>query len=184
MRTYTGRLVNPLALKPEDIDIRDISHSLSNICRYNGHSAWHYSVCQHSVYVAMMLDALNPTLQLKGLLHDAAEAYLCDIPRPLKNTPEFAFYHTVEDSAMGAIYQAFGLGDFGTGSSDYGNIKYADNAVLVAEGLVLMSEAYNIGISPAPIRIEQIQPNQAEDLFLGLYGELIGKRHFGLAFQS
>lgn len=73
-----------------DIDIRDIAHALSQLCRYNGHTAAFYSVAQHSVVVSHLADA-HP---LWGLLHDAAEAYVGDMTAPWKRC-----------SAMGPLYR-------------------------------------------------------------------------------
>lgn len=70
--TYTGRQFWPLDPRAEDIDIRDVAHHLSLICRFNGAGRAFYSLAQHSCLVA---DTLDAPLKLWGLLHDAAEAY-------------------------------------------------------------------------------------------------------------
>lgn len=103
--TWTGRMVRPLVLKHEDIDLEDIAHSLANKCRFNGHCKF-LSVAQHSVLVAKKLPS---ELQLWGLLHDASEAYLDDIPKPLKELPEFVFYKVAEAAAMKVICERFDL---------------------------------------------------------------------------
>jgi hypothetical protein len=106
IQTFTGRKVFPLDLKPEDIDELDIAHSLARLCRFNGHCREFYSVAQHSIHVASML---TPEFFLAGLLHDASEAYLGDLSRPLKVLPEFAFYRAAEERAMAAIARRFGF---------------------------------------------------------------------------
>lgn len=105
IRTWSGKLVRPLALRHEDIDLEDIAHALSNKCRFNGHCKF-ISVAQHSVLVAKKLHA---SLQLWGLLHDASEAYLDDLVKPLKELPEFAFYKQAEKNAMRIICERFDL---------------------------------------------------------------------------
>lgn len=109
IRTYTGRFVDPLNLRVEDVHINDIAHSLSLQCRYNGHSYGFLSVARHSVWVAEMLRS-DPALALWGLLHDAAEAYLGDLVAPLKHGPVLGpvFQHA-EDQALKVIAKAFGL---------------------------------------------------------------------------
>lgn len=86
IRTFTGKRFYPLKPTIEDIDILDIAHALSNQCRFSGHSKWHYSVGQHSVYVSQVVRSLggSPTDIMWGLLHDASEAYLVDLPTPVK----------------------------------------------------------------------------------------------------
>jgi 5'-deoxynucleotidase YfbR-like HD superfamily hydrolase len=71
---------------PDDVDLHDIAHALSNICRFGGHTRKFYSVAEHSlrVFKAMKEAGCGPTLCLWGLLHDAPEAYLGDVVRPLK----------------------------------------------------------------------------------------------------
>ncbi|MEP2447551.1 MAG: hypothetical protein ABJI69_10005 [Balneola sp.] len=76
------RLVDPFDLKPEDICIKDIAHHLARICRWNGGVNGFYSVAEHSIKVAA---SVAPQFRLWGLLHDAAETYIGDITRPVKN---------------------------------------------------------------------------------------------------
>ncbi len=87
--TCTGRSVHILNPRPEEIDIEDVAHALSHACRFAGHVPAFYSVAQHSILVSELLDARTA---LWGLLHDASEAYLHDLTRPLKRalaaTPE------------------------------------------------------------------------------------------------
>ncbi|HKK06533.1 MAG TPA: hypothetical protein VKA50_11875 [Gammaproteobacteria bacterium] len=79
--TYTGRRVDLLDPDPATIEPEDIAHALSNMCRFNGHCRHFYSVAEHSWHVALLVSRENA---LQGLMHDAAEAYVADITRPLK----------------------------------------------------------------------------------------------------
>lgn len=87
MLTATGGQVDPVLPASEDIRIEDIAHSLARICRYNGHTTYHYSVAQHCVLLSQHVPFL---LQHYALMHDAAEAYVGDLSRPLRSRlPEF-----------------------------------------------------------------------------------------------
>ena len=88
--TFTGEDFAPRCPNPDKLHLRDIAHALSLLTRANGHFAQFYSVGQHSLNCAREAAArgLSPLVQLGALLHDASEAYLCDIPRPLKRAME------------------------------------------------------------------------------------------------
>ncbi len=110
IKTWCGRRVNPLALMPADVLIMDIAHSLARQCRYQGHTGGFLSVARHSIEVSQYLvDHGRPDLALHGLLHDASEAYLGDVPRPMKHQREFDGYRKAEERADQAIAQVFGL---------------------------------------------------------------------------
>lgn len=102
--TYSGRFFDILKPEEYDYDIEEIAHALSNICRYTGHVNKFYSVAEHSVLVSHIVPR---DLALVGLLHDASEAYLGDVAKPLKNLlPE---YEKIEESVEVAIAKAFGI---------------------------------------------------------------------------
>lgn len=93
IETFTGKKFDFSNPQPDMIDIADIAHALSLLCRYNGHCSQFYSVAEHSVLLArhvMEHGAYKPTDMLTMLLHDAAEAYIGDMPAPLKDMmPQF-----------------------------------------------------------------------------------------------
>jgi hypothetical protein len=111
IETHSGRAFRPLAPDSADIVISDIAHALSRQCRFSGHTREHYSVAEHSVRVSELLQwqGHSKRKQLWGLLHDASEAYLVDIPLPLKCAPEFAPYRRAEERLMAVICRRFGL---------------------------------------------------------------------------
>jgi uncharacterized protein len=121
IRTFTGRRFWPLNPLAEDVAIEDIAHHLALINRFAGATYEPYSVAEHSVRVSlrverMILDriggGLSPLVRagaLWGLLHDAPEAYLVDIPRPVKHDPRMAAYRTFEDVLEETTAEAFGL---------------------------------------------------------------------------
>jgi hypothetical protein len=104
--TFTGKKFYPLDPRPEDININDIIHALSNQCRFAGHCMQFYGVAQHCVLVSLMCP---PEDQLWGLIHDAGEAYLVDVPSPLKKMPEFEGYRSAEKKLMSVICDVFDL---------------------------------------------------------------------------
>lgn len=105
-QTFTGRKSWPLDPRPGDFDVRDIAHALSMRCRYGGMTTRFFSVAQHSIMVAALCPAW---CQLEGLLHDASEAYLDDIRRPLKLTRAMTAYREAEALTELAIARQFGL---------------------------------------------------------------------------
>jgi len=104
IRTFTGLYMNVFEPTPEMINIRDIAHALSMECRFSGHLPNFYSVAEHSVMVSRIAPK---ELKLQALLHDASEAYLRDIPRPIK--PKLTNYKAIEDKLMRIIAGKFGF---------------------------------------------------------------------------
>lgn len=101
----SGILFDVFNPKAEDIRIEDIAHALSNLCRYGGHSPKFYSVGQHSVLCSLQPGSYQE--QLEFLLHDASEAYLVDLPRPIKkNMPD---YVRIENNLLQVIFEHFNL---------------------------------------------------------------------------
>jgi hypothetical protein len=104
IQTVSGRYFPLLAPTPDDIRIEDIAHHLSNICRFTGAVREFYSVAQHSVLVSQIVP---PQDALAALLHDASEAYITDISKPLK--PHLGGYAEIETRIMEVVLQVFGL---------------------------------------------------------------------------
>ena len=115
--------------------IEDIAHALSNICRFGGHTREFYSVAQHSVAVSLRVPA---ELRVPALLHDAAEAYLGDIPRPLKTQFELHEYCDAESYLLECIFRQLRV----PWPSDeaWTRIKQADNEMLDIEQRDLMPD--------------------------------------------
>lgn len=111
LQTFTGKKFYPLAPRQEDISIIDIAWSLSGINRYLNHTNKSWSVGKHSILGALIIwkRTANKELAKWFLLHDASEAYLGDIIKPLKLLPEFAFYREKERALSGLILEKFGL---------------------------------------------------------------------------
>ena len=108
LQTFTGKKFYPFDPDPELICIEDIAHGLSMECRYSGQCRRFYSVAQHSVLMARDM-FVRADLKRQALLHDAHEAYLKDLPSPLKQLPEFQFYKDACRHLQKLINVKFGL---------------------------------------------------------------------------
>jgi hypothetical protein len=165
IQTFTGRKFSPFEPRMEDIDIRDIAHALSLQARFNGHTLSFYSVAEHSVRVSL---SLVSEVALWGLLHDAAEAYVGDLPRPLKrNIPEF---EAIEIKLLEKIISRFGLS-----WPMPPEVAHADDILLVTECRDLMSappEPWNIPAEPLAGKIVPLGCEAAEEQFLTRFKQL------------
>ena len=107
--TYTGVYLDPFDIQPANIRIEDIAHALSMMTRANGHLLHFYSIAQHCANCAAEAKArgLSNKVQLVCLLHDAAESYISDVPRPVKN--RLMGYKQAEQRIIDAVFEAFGI---------------------------------------------------------------------------
>ena len=105
--TVTGKHFDPVCPDPEQIDVFDIAHALSMICRVNGHVRCFYSVAQHSIACAKEAEARgwSREIVLGCLFHDGSEAYLSDVTRPVK--AELPYYLEVEERLQNMIWERF-----------------------------------------------------------------------------
>ena len=136
--TYTSVHFTPTEPKAEDIRIEDIAHALSMICRGNGHVKTFYSVGEHCINCAAEAEArgYSKRVVLACLLHDAQEAYLSDVTRPVKqHLPEYSVY---EDRLQEAIYEKFLGGPLNEYESKV--VKVIDDAMLYYEFYEFMAE--------------------------------------------
>lgn len=169
--------VTPLELAPDDIDIQDIQHALSNICRFNGHCREFYSVAQHSVHVSELLarNGYGVPCQLVGLLHDASEAYLGDIIRPLKKTGHFESYLDIELDISRKVMNKF-LPPAWNWLSFSGPVEWADNDLLTSEAIQLFNIQPKDWGKESPddyFLIKPVNPTDAKLLFEDRFHELV-----------
>lgn len=165
MQTYTGRQFFVMDPRPQDVDIHDIAHALSMLCRYNGHVNRFYSVAEHCVLVSRLVP---PEEALWGLLHDATEAYMGDMVRPLKN--HMPSYREAEDVVMLAIAEHFGLPD----TMPVG-VKTADTRLLLDERDALLGPPpaeWDVDGAPYGVTIEAWSPAEAKAQYLSRFKEL------------
>lgn len=179
IETFTGKKFPILEPDPALICIEDIAHALSNQGRWTGHTRFFYSVAEHSVLVSQYSSPLD---RLEGLLHDASEAYLSDISRPIKHiTPIGPPYFEIEGKLMQAVVNKFGLS-----AAMPESVRKADNYLLWAERAQLMGNTVSLNVgewevaapnqSPCPEfsipKIGGYFPRAAENLFLDTFEQL------------
>lgn len=122
----SGGTVTPVDPESASIELADIAHALSNLSRFTGQGTHFYSVARHAVHVSHEVDARGGgrAAQRWGLLHDASEAYLSDVPAPVKRS--LPGYTRAEKRLQGTIQDAF---DLALASEDVRVVDAADNAV-------------------------------------------------------
>lgn len=169
IQTYTGLLFDLNNPQAAQVNLPDIAHSLAMQCRFGGHSLSYYSVAQHSVIVSQLV----PTgYVLAALLHDAAEAYVSDVVRPLKDRcPEINY---IERQVQHAVAERFGLSVAHFHSTA---VCQADLQALATERRDLMTGDTARWpcldrVQPAPETIKPLDPEQAERVFTARFKEL------------
>jgi len=174
MQTYSGRRFYPLDPRAADVDIIDIAMALGNMSRYGGHCRF-YSVAEHSVMVS---HAVPAELALEGLLHDATEAYITDLIRPLKRALGPANdYFKIDTNIRLAIAERFGLAP-----TEPALVKQADVAVLGAEKAVLhpRSDPWELPFPDPGLKIRCLLPPASQKYFLARYAVLTSEDLAGL----
>lgn len=172
IQTFTGKKFYPLAPLPEDIDPRDVAHALGNLCRFGGHTHEFYSVAEHSYHLSM---GVSDSDAAWALLHDAAEAYLVDVPRPVKRM--LTEYKAIEFDILQCIATRFDL-EASLDSPIYPlTVKDADNRILLTERLALMPNTVHRWEEvedqvPFPANIVGWTPMEARDRFMTRLSEL------------
>ncbi len=173
--TFTGKHFDPIEIDPDLIDLADIAHALSLLCRANGHFPHFYSVAQHCVncYVEAGERMYTPRVQLACLLHDAAEAYMTDLPRPVKELlPD---YCRAEDVLLDAIWVKY-LGTL-PAVEDRRQVFAVDDDMLSYEFLHLMSETLSEDYRHIRSCVDLTcrNPSDMEETYLRISGFLLRK---------
>ncbi len=175
VQTCTGRQFWPADPRPEDIDPIDIAHHLSLLCRFGGACKNLYSVAEHSVYVSRLVP---PEHAVWALLHDAAEAYLGDIVRPLKRMlyPQYA---EMEEAVLLAIARRFNLPTYAPSIIPECVKEWDDRLLLTEQAQLMAPPPMPWGVLGEPIANLHIwcdTPAVAEATFLNRWQELGGWR--------
>jgi hypothetical protein len=167
--TYTGRQFFFSRPDEHDYSLDDIAHQLSLICRFGGSCAFHYSVAQHSLLIAEALwrDTGNPHLCLDALFHDAAEAYLGDVKKPIKM--HLKAYQVAEAAVDRAIRAKMIRDGTPLPPEETARTKFYDTRILVDERAALMSRSgfgWTVdGMQPLGVQIVRMDPRDAEKLW-------------------
>ena len=177
IQTSVGVKFYPLDPRIEEINIEDIAHALAHQCRFSGHSKLFYSVAQHSCVVSDIIEQKKgEEVARAALLHDASEAYLVDIPRPLKHLQAFSAYRSIEKQLERMIFRRFGI------DPEVVNwliIRDYDDMVLHTEGQWLMPDVKCWGsympekLLPGLWQYSQT-PKEAKTSFLKRFERLFG----------
>ena len=171
IESFSGLRVYPLAMTEKMVVIEDIAHALSMKCRYGGHCLKFISVAEHSVYVANVLAQMDKLELIKwGLFHDAAEAYLPDVARPIKD--HIQGFRAIEQQCERAIADKFNL------CPKYipKDVKHVDTSVLYREKEVVMRDGpewSKVDVIPLPdLEIHCWTPEEAEEQFMLMFNRL------------
>ena len=177
LQTVSGRFVNPLDPDLDQIDIGDITRALANTCRFGGHCRSFYSVAQHSVIVSELVEQRGGDAEdvYAALMHDAAEAYLGDMPHPLKHRSALGeAFKAAEKHLEEALRARFNI------KPDVPEIKRADRALLATERRALSTEDWHWpeleGVEPLDLHLTAWPPDEAAARFAARYAQLDAAR--------
>ena len=176
IQTHSGEAFSFQEYRPETIKIEDIAHALANLCRFVGHTDRYYSVAEHCVVMSRQVD---PEHALEALMHDAAEAYIGDVSRPLKSMlPE---YQELQYTVEFWIKTRFGLSHEMPQA-----VKQADKRMLITECEQLLWPPAAPwdgleGVAPFDdMRLSCLPPETAKRQFLDRYATLRNEADSGL----
>jgi len=162
LQTVSGRWVNPFDPDPAQLDPGDIARALANQCRFGGHSRVFYSVAQHCVIVSRVVEERGGDVEdvFAALMHDAGEAYLGDMPHPLKHR-----------SALGVAFSI---------KANVPEVKAVDRALLATERRAFSAEVWHWpeleDVEPLDLELTAWSPDRAADEFARRYAELDARR--------
>jgi hypothetical protein len=177
LQTVSGRWVNPFDPDPDQLDAGDIARALANQCRFGGHCRVFYSVAQHCVIVSEQVELRGGDAEdaFAALMHDATEAYLGDMPHPLKHrSPLGAAFKAAEERLEAAIREHFAI------KPDVPEIKRVDRALLASERRAFSEERWHWpeleGVAPLDLELTAWSPDEAAEAFSRRYSQLEARR--------
>ena len=177
LQTVSGRWLNPFDPDPDQIELGDIARALANQCRFGGHCRVFYSVAQHCVIVSELIEqeGAGADEALAALMHDAAEAYLGDLPHPIKHrSPLGLAFREAEAPLERVIRTRFSITDSPPA------IKRLDRALLATERRAFSAERWQWpeleGIEPLDVELEPWSPDAAAEAFTRRFEVLDARR--------
>ena len=169
--------MNPFEPDPEQIDPGDIARALANQCRFGGHSRVFYSVAQHCVIVSRVVEERGGDAEdaFAALMHDAGEAYLGDMPHPLKHRSALgAAFRDAEARLEEAIRERFKI------KTNVPEVKSVDRALLATERRAFSAEIWRWpeleDVEPLDLELTAWSPDKAAAEFAKRYAELETRR--------
>lgn len=179
MQTFFGGRFYPFNPELNRINTFEIAHALSNLCRFGGHVKEFYSVAEHCVNLSYAVSSENA---LRALLHDATEAYVVDMPRPIKKY--LRMYQDIESSVAKLIAEKYQVGDIYPDE-----VREADTRILLNERNVLIPRHEIWGIDgvfePLPdVTIHSYTPKQAEWAYISRFDNLARQTGIGGMFSA
>jgi hypothetical protein len=160
--TYTGGDFHPLDPDPAAIELADIANGLANTCRYAGQCQFYYSVGTHSIYVSKELADHGSTVQLYGLFHDAAEAYVSDVPRPIKR--EIETFELIEERILNTVWKRLGVSPPTT--AEWETVMDADDRLFHYESDTLLAEFEPPRVPDLSYELTPCSPEAVRERFL------------------
>jgi uncharacterized protein len=177
LQTVSGRWVNPFDPDPDQIDVGDIARALGNLCRFGGHSRVFYSVAQHSVIVSELVEQRGGDAEdaFAALMHDATEAYLGDMPHPLKHRSALGeSFRAAEDHLADTIRDRFAI------RRDVPEVKRVDRALLATERRAFSADTWHWpeldGVEPLDLELTPWAADDATRAFERRFTELDARR--------
>jgi 5'-nucleotidase len=177
LQTVSGRWVNPFDPDPAQLDAGDIARALANQCRFGGHCRVFYSVAQHCVIVSRIVEERGGDVEdvFAALMHDAGEAYLGDMPHPLKHRSALgAAFRDAEARLEEAIRDRFKI------KANVPEVKRVDRALLATERRAFSAEIWYWpeleDVEPLDLELTAWSPDKAADEFVKRYAELEARR--------
>lgn len=169
--THSGQQVDIESPQPDSIRIEDIAHALSFLCRGSGQANFFFSVARHCVYCAREAEArgLSREVALACLLHDASEAYMTDVPKPIKDNliPQYRQY---EDALLSCIYEKF-IGR-ALREEELAQVALIDRDLLQYDLRYLLNMDVDLPPIHVEIRYEYIPFEEAREDYLRLFTRL------------